>query len=206
MHALEVVSAWVQQPGTFDAEDVTWVRWNAAAAERYPAVVEAIEAFDPGPREAAQSAATWLREAGLAKESVPYLALVGDPWELVGFYALTMGHVELSSGHRKKLGFRYPVQGAVLITQLAKSAQHGFPGSVLVEDALGVAAELSEGVAATLVAVDPYDTETDAMWRNRFKLRASRTELRVMGDDGPLRRLYLPLRDPRPGAAEDTAA
>lgn len=190
----------MQQPQPpISEEDLTWVRWNDAAYERHPEIRSAIDSFDPGPRAAAQASASWLRESGLSNESVAYLALLRDPWKLVGFYALTMGQVELTSGHRKQVDVRHPTQGAVVITQLAKSAQHRFSGSILLSDAIGTAIELSETIGATVVALDPFDRETDAMWRTRFAFRRSRTELRTCDEEGPLKRLWLPMKDPVAG-------
>jgi hypothetical protein len=166
-----------------------WARWNAATAERYPRLTELIAAFDPGPLAASQAAAQWLREEGLAGESIAYLLIEDD--QLLGFYALTAGQVELSSTHSKKLGVGRPTQGAILVTQLAKSAHHEVDGARLVEDAIGVAAEQAKHVAATVLAVDPFDEATAKMWRDRFKLRNSRTV--VPGHDGSLKRMYLAL-------------
>ena len=173
-------------------EGENWVRWNPAAAERHPQLVDAIEQFDPGPRPAAQASAEWLREHGLTGESVPYL-LVEDG-ELLGFYAVTAGEVQLNSRHRERLGLGHPTQGAVLVTQMAKSARHDVDGGRLLRDAIGVAAELAEQIGATVLAVDPFDHETADMWQRRFRLRPSQTV--VPGHDDPqdgLRRLYLPL-------------
>jgi hypothetical protein len=180
--------------GRIVEEDLLWVRWNAAAHQRRPEIADAIARFDPGPREPGQAAAAWLREHGLGGESQPYLALFEQ--ELVGFYALTAGQVELASGARDKLGLARSTQGAYLLTWVAKSAQHDFDGAILVNDAVGVAQELAEGASATLLALDPYDEETDQMWRTRFGMRPSRTTLRVSGSNGPLKRLFVPLRQP----------
>ncbi|MDA0182909.1 hypothetical protein OJ997_21535 [Solirubrobacter phytolaccae] len=167
---------------------VHWVRWNHAAAERYPELEQAIERFDPGPRPAAQASATWLREQGLNGESIPYLLI--EDGKLLGFYALTAGQVELSGGHRKRLGLARPTQGAVLLTQLAKSAAHEVDGGRLVEDAIGVASELAQRMGATVLAVDPFDEATDQMWQKRFQLRPSRT---AVPGHPELKRLYAPL-------------
>ena len=174
--------------------NLLWVRWNEAAHQHHPEIADAIARFDPGPREPGQAAAAWPREHGLGRESQPYLALYEQ--QLVGFYALTAGQVELASGVRNKLGLARSTQGAYLLTWIAKSAQHDFDGAILVNDAVGVAQELAEGASATLLALDPYDEETDRMWRTRFGMRPSRTKLRASGSDGPLKRLFVPLRQP----------
>ena len=89
-------------------EGENWVRWSRARAESNPELIEQIEAFDAGPLPAGETAAEWLREAGLVGESIPYL-LVEDN-ELLGFYALTAGEVQLSSHHRKQYGLAHPTQ------------------------------------------------------------------------------------------------
>lgn len=173
-------------------EGLHWVRWNARAAEQYPEIIGMIEAFDAGARPAAQAAVAWLRESALAGESVAYLLIEDD--ELLGFYALTAGEVELSSKHRKDYGLAHPTQGAVLVTQLARSARHDVDGGLLLQDAIGVAAEIAGQIGATVLAVDPFDAETAEMWKRRFKLRSSRTVVPAHDDpEGKLKRLYVPL-------------
>jgi hypothetical protein len=73
------------------------------------------------------------------------------------------------------------------------AAQASADGSRLIADALGTAAELARGFGATVLAVDPYDRETNAMWRERFGFRASRTRIGNADDDAPLKRLHLPI-------------
>ncbi len=171
-----------------------WVLWNQPAYGRHPDIQDAIAGFDPGPREAAQVAAQWLREHGLDGESQPYLALFEG--KLVGFYALTAGQVELSSGARNTLQLGRSTQGAYLVTWIAKSARHNFDGGILLRDAIGVAQELAERAGAAVLALDPYDEDTDKMWRTRFKMRPSRTKLPAPEGELPLKRLFLPLREP----------
>jgi hypothetical protein len=175
-------------------EGENWVRWNARMAELYPEIAEMIEAFDAGDRPAGVAAAEWLRESALTGESVAYLLIEDD--ELLGFYALTAGQVELAGGHRRQYGMSHPTQGAILVTQLAKSVRHDVEGARLLQDAIGVAAEIAETIGATVLAVDPYDHGTAEMWKQRFKMRASRTVVPGHDDpeEGALKRLYLPLQ------------
>jgi hypothetical protein len=173
---------------------ITWVRWNERARDAHPELEAAIESFDAGDRPAAQEAAAWLREHGLDGESQAYLAVVDG--EIVGFYALTAGAVELSGNARRRLGVSHPTQGAVLVTWIAKSAKHDLDGAVLVNDAIGVAQEMADSVAATVLALDPFDQETAEMWRKKFKMRNSLTKLRVPEGEPDLKRMFLPLRNP----------
>lgn len=180
--------------GEIVEEDILWVRWNDRARSEHPEFEAAIAGFDPGDRPAGQQAAAWLVEHGLDGESQPYLAMVDG--ELVGFYALTTGEVELASGPRKQLGLIRPTQGAVLVTWIAKSAKHELDGGILLNDAIGIAQELAESVAATVIALDPFDEGTAEMWRKKFKMRNSRTRVPTREGEPTLKRMFLPLRDP----------
>jgi hypothetical protein len=177
-----------------EEESILWVRWNPAARATYSWLGQAIADFDPGPLAAAQAAAKWLREDGLGDESQPYLAVADQA--IAGFYALTVGQVILSGHHRKKLHLTFSTQGAVLLTWIAKSAQHEFDGGVLLTDAIGIALEVAEKASATVLALDPYDRATADMWKTRYAMRESRTELGARDGEPALRRLYLPLSDP----------
>ncbi|WCB95707.1 hypothetical protein DSM104299_04456 [Baekduia alba] len=184
-------------PGTSEPiaeETILWVRWNAAALQARPRLEQAIADFDPGSLPAAQAAARWLRADGLGGESQPYLAVVDD--EVVGFYALTVGQVILSSHHRKKLDLTFSTQGAVLLTWIAKSARHKIDGGLLVTDAIGVALEIAAQASATVFALDPYDEPTAEMWKSRYAMRESQTELKARDGEPVLRRLYVPLSKP----------
>jgi len=190
-------------PEPIAEESILWVRWNAAVRGEHGWLEQAIVDFDPGPRPAAQAAALWLREHGLSGESQPYLAVVGRC--IAGFYALTVGQVVLSSGRRKKLGLTYSTQGAVLVTWMAKSAHHDLDGGVLVTDAIGIALEIAEKASATVLALDPYDQPTSEMWKSRYAMRESRTELMARDGEPALRRLYLPLSKPAASELDSTA-
>lgn len=181
---------------------ILWVRWNDAVRGEHGWLEQAIVDFDPGPRPAGQAAALWLREHGLSGESQPYLAVVDR--SIAGFYALTVGQVLLSSSHRKKLGLTYSTQGAVLVTWMAKSAHHDLAGGVLVTDATGIALEIAEKASATVLALDPYDQPTSEMWKSRYAMRESRTELRARDGEPALRRLYLPLSKPAASELDST--
>jgi hypothetical protein len=48
----------------------------------------------------------------------------------------------------------------------------------LLHHAVGLARHYARGVGATVIALDPYDEETDQMWRARYGFRASATPVR----------------------------
>ncbi|MBA3509795.1 MAG: hypothetical protein H0T19_06850 [Thermoleophilaceae bacterium] len=167
-----------------------FVLWRPDRAEKYPELVEAVEAFDPGPRPAAEAAATWLRDDGLRDPPESVARLYVASGKLLGFYALANGDVELTSSHRKKADLQRPTQPAVVLTWIAKSTEHEVEGGLLVAHATGVAREAAEISAATVFALDPFDEETAEMWRLKG-FRNSRTP--VPGEAG-LKRMWIPLQ------------
>jgi len=90
----------------------------------------------------------------------------------------------------------FSTQGAVLVTWIAKSVRHALDGGMLVTDAIGIALEIAEKASATVLALDPYDQPTSDMWKHRYAMRESRTELKARDGEPTLRRLYLPLSKP----------
>jgi hypothetical protein len=112
---------------------------------------------------------------------------------LVGFYALASGQVELSQRQREKLavGSR-PTQPAVILTWIAKDARHQFDGIRLVKDAVYEALKASEHVAATCLALDPFDAATADFWRERYGFINSAGA----GPGRDLPRLVIALRKP----------
>jgi hypothetical protein len=169
--------------------DPSFVLWRPERAEQLPELVEAVAQFDAGDRPAAVAAVRWLQDQALREpfESATRLCVARN--EVLGFYALANGAVVMRSSHRKHLGARYPTQPAVIVTWIAKSATHEFDGSLLVEHAIGAALRVSRESAATVLALDPYDTETAEMWRSRYGFKNSAEN----APGGDLPRMFLPL-------------
>ena len=136
----------------------------------------------------------WVRWNERARDAHPEIVEA-----IARFYALTAGQVELAGGQREKLGLAHPTQGAILITWSARSATHRLDGRLLVNDPIGIAQEASEGVAAAVLALDPFDGATAEIWRKRYKMRNSRTRLPAQEGEPALKRMYLPLREPSIG-------
>lgn len=166
------------------------VRLNAANLERFEGLREAVAGFDAGDKPAAMAAVGWLQsiDVNAVQESVTHLCFVDG--HLVGFYALASGQAVLTTKRRAEVGVRLRTQPAVILTWVAKSAQHQFDGSQLIEDAVFEALKAAEHVAATVLALDPFDAETAEMWRARYGFVDS-------AENGPgrdLPRLVIPLR------------
>jgi hypothetical protein len=174
------------------------VRWPPEIADVIPDLGVAVEAFEPISTAAGDSTYAWLLEHGLdvPAESVPYL-LLARGGQLHGFYALANGEVELTTAHRGAVGasLRFPRQPAIIVTQLGRDRRweqvNGKPvANLLVAHAVAMATRAARWSAATVLAVDPFDEETNRIWRRRFGFRPSRDEL--PGRSG-LKRLWVPL-------------
>lgn len=174
-------------PGEF------FVRLTADNARRFPGLLAAVQGFDAGELDAGRAATEWLHNVDVAaiQESVVHLCFTDG--DLVGFYALASGQVELSQRQRTKLavGGR-PTQPAVILTWIAKDARHEFDGIRLVDDAVYEALKASEHVAATVLALDPFDAATADLWRERYGFINSAGS----GPGRDLPRMVIPLRKP----------
>ena len=148
-----------------------WVLLSEQQLSADPRLSEAVERFKAPTGPAGSAAASWLHEK--AREQMAFVAtyvLVEDD-EILGFYALGMGEVELRSDHRRKLGAAHPRQGAVVILWMARAEAASISADALLAHALGVARRAAERVGAAALALDPFDDETERFWRNRFGFR-----------------------------------
>lgn len=168
-----------------------WERWAPGKAAVRHDLRAAVAAFDAGSSHpAGVRAASWLRDEALANHpaSITWLMLVDD--ELVGYFALASGAVELRRRDRSRLGVDVDraVQPASLVAQIAKSreAPPG-TGDRLIEQAFALAREAAQIQGSVALVVDPFDEETERMWRTKFGFRSSAKLV------GGRRRLWLPL-------------
>ena len=94
-------------------------------------------------------------ENGLYGESVPWLWVTEQ--ELLGFFALSMGSLQMRSQHLNQLEppQRRPTQPAVMPTWIVRSPSTDVDGRALVLPAVALAAEAAQSVAATVLALDP---------------------------------------------------
>jgi len=168
-----------------------FLRWTPASAEEYPELVAEIAVFDAGEREAAKQAASWLRERSLLVPAESVTRLLLDNGHLVGFYALASGATELTRSQRRALGASdRRTQPATLLTQIARDirAPDG-TGSQLLQHAWAIAQRGADEIAATVLAVDPYDSQTAEMWVNHWGFHDSAGP----GPGGQEQRLWIPL-------------
>jgi hypothetical protein len=169
-----------------------WVHLTQEQIEGDPALGDAIERFNAPPGRAGEAAASWLRERALgeAHHIATYVLLTEG--EIAAFYSLGMGEVELRSGQRKQLPATHPRQGAVLILWLARAAEASVDAETILRHAVGISQIGARHVGAAVIALDPYDANTESYWRERFGFRASLTR-RPDGDGIERPRLWMPL-------------
>ena len=172
-------------PGEF------FVRYTAENIEHFPGLVDAVRSFDAGARPSAINATAYLRGVDATKPVESLTRLYFIDGQLVGFYAMSNGEAVLNSRRLKKLGLQRPTQPAVLLTWIAKSAHHRCDGQVMLEHATGQARLAAEFSAATLLALDPFDEDTAAMWRERHGFLEA-----APPREGRPKRLIIPLRPP----------
>ena len=80
----------------------------------------------------------------------------------------------------------------MLILWLARAANADVDAAVILRHAVGIAQIGSRRIGAAVIAVDPFDAETEDYWRRRFGFRASLTK-RTDADGRQRSRLWLPL-------------
>ena len=173
-------------------EEHEWVHLTAEQLSADRELLAAIERFQGLPGKAGSAAAAWLKEKAIKETShiATYVLLARG--EVAGFYSLGMSEVELRTQHRKGLSASHPRQGAVLILWLARAADAEVDATVILGHAVGIAQVGARQVGAAVIAVDPFDSDTEAFWREHFGFRSSLT--RQADVDGLQRnRLWLPL-------------
>ena len=105
-------------------------------------------------------------------ESVGRLLL--DRGRLLGFYALASGSAELTRSQRRELGESdRRTQPATILTQIARNAHSpDGTGAQLLQHALAIARRSASEIAATVLALDPHDSDT-ATGIKRYGFRES---------------------------------
>jgi hypothetical protein len=168
-----------------------FLRWTPARAAEYPELVDEVAQFDAGQRDAAQQAVSWLRERSLIVPAESVARLLLDNGKLLGFYALASASTELSRSQRQELGgSERRTQPATLLTQIARDIRApAGTGGVLLQHAWAVARRGAGEIAATMLALDPYDSDTAEMWTGRWGFRDSAGP----GPGGDEHRLWIPL-------------
>jgi hypothetical protein len=119
------------------------------------------------------------------------MPLLLDNGRLLGFYALASGSAELTVSQRRELGGSdRRTQPATLLSQIARDIRApAGTGGQLLQHAWAVARRGAGEIAATMLALDPYDSDTAEMWKNRYGYGESAGP----GPGADERRLWIPL-------------
>lgn len=172
--------------------DHEWVHVTAEQLDADPGLVAAIDRFDAPPGRAGEAAESWLKQHALQEVGNIATYVLLHEGEVGAFYSLGMSELELRTSHRKGLEASHPRQGAVLILWLARSANADVNAEAILAHAVGMGQIGARRVGAAVIALDPYDAETEHFWRERFGFRSSLTRRRdADGEERP--RLWLPL-------------
>jgi hypothetical protein len=168
-----------------------FLRWNSESAAVYPELVDEVAQFDAGQRDAAQQAVSWLRERSLLVPAESVARLLLDNGKLLGFYALASASTELTRSQRRSLGAsERRTQPATLLSQIARDIRApAGTGGQLLQHAWAVARRGAGEIAATMLALDPYDSDTAEMWKKRYGFRESAAP----GPGADELRLWIPL-------------
>lgn len=164
----------------------SWVTLSSTATAMSHELHAAIEAFDAGDRPAAVAAARWLKTEARRAFPTARTRVILIEGHVAGFYALASAHVSLSQHDRRSLGVEPVRVPAALVAWIAKGIRTSVDGKTLLLHAAAVARRVGALQATTVLVVDPFDSETEMMWRQRFGFRRS-------VEAGTGRRLWLPL-------------
>jgi hypothetical protein len=169
-----------------------WVHLTEEQVNADPALLKAVERFEPVPGPAGQRAAEWLKTSALAQSGhiATYVLIQGE--QVLAFYSLGMGEVELRTQHRKALASPHPRLGAVLVLWLARAADADVRAEAILRHVVGIGQIAARHVGAAVIALDPFDAETEQLWRGRFGFRASLTRRRDANGEERTR-LWMPL-------------
>lgn len=170
-----------------------YLRVDQQAVAALPELGEAIRAFQPVPGPAAgKSVAEWLTERALNEPQEATVRVRLSHGSVTGVYALCAAQIALSRANRAQLGsVHYRTQPAILLAQFARADSSPGIGDEMLRQANQIAQRALRYIGATVLVVDPFDSDTAEMWRQRFGFQDS--EQPVPGDRA-LRRQWLSLQ------------
>jgi hypothetical protein len=169
-----------------------YVRVDQRAVVALPELGEAIRSFQPVPGLAGESVAKWLAERALNEPQEAIVRVRLGHGRVAGVYALCAAQVALSREERAQLGgVHYRTQPAILLAQFGRADGSPGIGEEMLQHANRIAQRALRYVGATVLVVDPFDSDTAEMWRQRFGFQDS--EQPVPGSRS-LRRQWLSLQ------------
>jgi hypothetical protein len=169
-----------------------YVRVDRRVVAALPELGEAIRSFQPVPGPAGESVAEWFSERALSEPQEATVRVRLSHGKIAGVYALCAAQVALSREERAQLGgVHYRTQPAILLAQFARAGGSPGIGDEMLRHANQIGQRALRYVGATVLVVDPFDSDTAEMWRQRFGFQDS--EQPVPGNR-PLRRQWLSLQ------------
>lgn len=169
-----------------------YVRVDQRIVAALPELGEAIRSFEPVPGPAGESVAEWLAERALNEPQEATVRVRLSHGKVTGVYALCAAQIALSREGRAQLGgVHYRTQPAILLAQFARTDGSPGIGEEMLQHANRIAQRALRYVGATVLVVDPFDSDTAEMWRQRFGFQDS--EQQVPGSRS-LRRQWLSLQ------------
>lgn len=169
-----------------------YVRVDRHAVAAVPELGDAMRAFQPVPGPAGESVAEWLAERALNEPQEATVRVRLSHGKIAGVYALCAAQVALSREERAQLGgVHYRTQPAILLAQFVRADDAPGIGEEMLRHANQIAQRALRYVGATVLVVDPFDSDTAEMWRQRFGFQDS--EQPVPGNR-PLCRQWLSLQ------------
>lgn len=151
-------------------------------------LIAAVEAFDAGDRPAAAASAAWLRERALDEHGSARSYVFVARSRVLAFFALSVGVASLEPDELAPLAAGARPLPAVLLAQAARTPGAELPSGAVLRYALGAAERVQQFVGVGALMLDPYDGETDRMWRARGFRPVKKTRR-----DQQLLRLWRPL-------------
>jgi hypothetical protein len=169
-----------------------YVRVDQQVVASLPELGEATRSFQPVPGLAGESVAEWLAERALNEPQEATVRVRLSHGKVAGVYALCAAQVALSREERAQLGgVHYRTQPAILLAQFARADGSPGIGEEMLQHANRIAQRALRYVGATVLVVDPFDSDTAEMWQQRFGFQDS--EQPVPGNR-TLRRQWLSLQ------------
>jgi hypothetical protein len=180
-----------------DLDDGEWFQWNLQIAEERPDLAAAVACFEAYSKNeaAAREGTEWFRELA-AELTVCVTRILVAKGHVAAFYALSSGEAIITSGkYQAQIGGRGARFGSSHVEWIARDRRApAGAGDKALRHAIYVATLVAEMQGNAILTLDPFDVETQEMWRQKG-LRNSQTQ----DEDGELRRLYLPLTGPYRG-------
>lgn len=151
-----------------------YARVDQRVVSALPELGVALRSFQPVPGLAGESVAEWLTQRALNGPQEATVRVRLSHGKVTGVYALCAAQVALSREERAQLGgMHYRTQPAILLAQFARADGSPGIGEEMLQHANRIAQRALRYIGATVLVVDPFDSDTAEMWRQRFGFQDS---------------------------------